>query len=144
MRVVLDTNIIVSGLFWRGQPGFVLRAATEQKFRLLLSETLIAELLDVLSREKFKMQRQSLGMSAEQIVADLRVVAEVVHPADVPSSAVRDVKDAMVIACAIGGNAEVIVSGDQDLLSLGTYARITIVDARGFLAILTGETPSDT
>lgn len=135
-RTVLDTNIIVSGLFWQGTERVVLRAATFQTYTLLVSDETLAELDDVLSRDKFAKLRAALGKTADQLVSEIQEIAELVTSAEIPPDVVRDPKDRAVLACAVGGNANSIVSGDKDLLVLSVYQNITILTAAQFLSRL--------
>jgi putative PIN family toxin of toxin-antitoxin system len=136
IRAVLDTNVMVSGTFWRGIPRAILRSAIAREFVLVCSSDIIAELLRVISRDKFEKLRTVLGLSAAEIVAVIQEIAELVIPADVPPDMIRDPKDISVLACAVGGQANVIVSGDKDLLSIGAYANIPILDPAKFLELL--------
>jgi predicted nucleic acid-binding protein len=63
-------------------------------------------------------------------------------PADVPEDAVRDPKDRMILACAVGGKADIIVSGDKDLVVLKAYQGISIVTPSDFLGIVNPPTES--
>lgn len=123
-RAVLDTNTIISGLFWQGPPRIVLNEAALKTFALLISDELITELDEVLSRQKFSKLRTALGKSASEITSDLLTVIELVPPAEIPHHAVRDPKDRKVLACAVGGQADYIVSGDKDLLVLDSFQSI--------------------
>ena len=72
IRTVLDTNIIVSGLFWQGTERVVLRSATLQTYTLLVSVEMMAEFLNVLSRDKFVKLRTALGKTADQLVSEIQ------------------------------------------------------------------------
>src|SRR5260221_5242128 len=139
MRVVIDTNLFISGIFWQGSPARVYDAAVNGKFTLILTEALIDELHRVLSYEKFESRLLALGRTAAQITELVRSLAELVEPADVPPNATRDAKDRVVLACAVGGKADFIVSGDKDLLTLGAYEGISILDSAHFLERLSTE-----
>ncbi|MHB1074978.1 putative toxin-antitoxin system toxin component, PIN family [Thiobacillus sp.] len=129
MRVVLDTNTLVSGIISPdGPPRRLLDQARTQVFELCSSATLLAELLDVLAREKFKTRLAQAGLTPQGIVADLRRLAHMAAPQDVPRVVEQDADDDHVIACAIAGKADLIVSGDKHLHSLGgQYQGIPIV-----------------
>ena len=133
MRVVLDTNTIISGLFWDGLPWQVYHAALTGEYVLLASDAMIKELDDVLHRQKFAAALTEIDKTPELVVASHREVVELVHPADIAPDTVRDPKDTMILACAIGGKADYIVSGDKDLLALDIYQRIPIFSAVQFL-----------
>lgn len=69
-------------------------------------------------------------------------MAEIASPADVPEDAVRDPEDRMILACAVGGKADLIVSGDKDLVVLKAYQGISIVTPSAFLNLM--RPPTDT
>ncbi len=133
MRAVLDTNIVISGLLWSGIPRELLRLAAEGCVDTLTSEDLIDELRDVLKREKFQKYLDRLKQPPEALVAHYLGYTTVIEPAPIPENAVRDLDDTKVLAAAVGGKATHIVSGDDDLLSLNTYAGIPILTARDFM-----------
>jgi len=142
IRATIDTNIIVSGLFWAGLPGQVFAAAQNEEFISLLTEALVAELATVLAREKFAVQLLKRQKTVESVIQEYRSAGEIVEPAQIPADAVRDPKDRMVLACAVGGKADYIVSGDKDLLVLGAYEKIPILSADQFLQQLASDTSS--
>ena len=138
MRVVLDTNTLVSGtISANGPPRRLLNAAIEQAFEFCTSPTLLAELLDVLSRQKFSQRLSQAGLSPELVVADLRNIATLVIPINVPHVIQDDPDDDHVIACAIAASADLIVSGDKHLHNLGGYYEgIRIVNAADAVKII--------
>jgi putative PIN family toxin of toxin-antitoxin system len=131
VRVVLDTNTIVSGVIGAGPPRQLVDAAKRGDFELATSPTLLAELLDVLGRTKFAARLAQAGLTPAGIVDDLRVLAIVVTPPTVPRVVALDPDDDQVLACAVASNADLIVSGDKrDLLPLKSYQGIPIITAR--------------
>lgn len=132
-RVVVDTNIIISGTFWRGAPLTVLQGADDGLYTLLTSDELLEELQRTLSKRRFERVFAALGVTTEDVLALYQARAEKVTPAEIPPDAVRDAKDIPVLACAVGGKADVIVSGDKDLLSIGNYTYIPVLSAVQFL-----------
>lgn len=134
IRAVLDTNILVSAFFWGGVPRLVIDAARENQYRLVTSEILIAELLDVVSRRKFAVRLQAIAETSESLIEDgYRTLAEVVEPAPLQPIIKDDPDDDHLIACAIGDNTNYIVSGDHHLLELGTYQTIKMVTVNQFV-----------
>lgn len=106
-------------------------AAKAGTFVLCTSETLLAELLEVLSREKFAARLQAAGLTPAGIVDDLRKLAVIVSPPTVPRVIVNDPDDDHVLAYALAAGADLIVSGDRrDLLPLASYQGIEIATAR--------------
>jgi uncharacterized protein len=135
--LVLDTNLLVSGVISAGLPRQLLDAAKSGYFELCTSETLLAELLDVLSREKFVARLGQAGLTVAGIVDDLRLLAVVVLPLSVPRVVPTDPDDDHVLATALAGQVDLIVTGDKrDLLPLASYQGIPIVTARDALSRL--------
>lgn len=129
MRVVLDTNTLVSGVISpTGPPRRLLNAVRSQSIELCSNATLLAELLDVLSREKFAARLAQAGLTPQAIVVELRRLAYMATPQGVPRVIDQDPDDDEVLACAVAGRADLIISGDRDLHSLGGhYAGIPIL-----------------
>lgn len=127
MRVVLDTNVVTSALLWGGTPERLIEAAGEGSLELFTSEALIAELAGILGRAKFATKLRQKNLSAAEIVARYREIAETVEAAPIEVATLRDPDDTAVLACAIAARAEAIVSGDADLHALGSYRGIPIL-----------------
>ncbi len=134
MRVVADTNIIVSGLLWRGSPRRILDTAREGDIKLFTTAVLLAELEDVLSREKFAGRLASAGVEPRDLVLGYAALVSVIEPAEIEPVILADPDDDAVIACAIAAHSEVIVSGDSHLLALKHYQDIRIMRAAELLA----------
>lgn len=129
VRIVLDTNILVSALLSaHGAPRRLLDAARAQVFEICSSPVLMAELLDVVSREKFAQRFTAAGLTPLGIVKEIRRIAHLATPENVPRVIADDADDDHVLACAVAGHADLIVSGDQHLHALGgQYQGIPIV-----------------
>lgn len=127
MRVVLDTNVVASALLWGGTPERLIEAAGEGSLECFTSEALIAELAGILGRAKFAAKLRQKNLSAAEIVARYREIAEIVDATPIEETALRDPDDAAVLACALAARAEAIVSGDTDLHALGSYQGITVL-----------------
>ncbi len=133
IRIVPDTNVIVSAFFWGGPPREILVASQNKRCQIVTSETLLAELLDVISRPKFADRLTIIGQTPTGLMNLYRALAEIVEPAKIQPIIVDDPDDDVLIACALGGSAEVIVSGDRHLRELGEYQGITVQTVRQFL-----------
>jgi putative PIN family toxin of toxin-antitoxin system len=145
MRIVLDTNTLVSGVISPGgTPRRLLNNGARTKtFELCSSAVLMAELLDVLSREKFTTRLAQAGLLPSSIVRELRRLAHMVSPANVPRVIMDNPDDDHVLACALAVQADLIVSGDKHLHSLGGhYQGIRIVNASAAEVLLDEEEPS--
>jgi putative PIN family toxin of toxin-antitoxin system len=138
MRIVADTNTVLSGLLWQGTPRRLLDLARERKITLCTSLTLLAELAEVIARDKFAQRLRSAGVSATELVQDYERLAETVTPEPLPAPVIeRDADDDHVLACALSAEAQLIVSGDSHLLDLKAYQGIPICAASVALGEIT-------
>jgi uncharacterized protein len=128
VQIVLDTNVVLSALLWRGTPHHLLAAISQRpSIQLYSSSALLEELADVLTRPSAAKRLALIGRSA---LADYVEAIELVEPASVPRVVVGDVDDDQVIAAAVAARADLIVSGDRKhLLPLGSHQGIDIIDA---------------
>ncbi len=128
LTVVLDTNVYVSGtILSRGTPFEILEAWRRQAYILATSEAIIAEIERVLCypriRDRYAVTEQDITRLIESLRADALVV-----PGDCQVTGVcADPDDDKLLACALEAQADCIVSGDPDLLSLGEYRGIAIL-----------------
>ena len=134
MRVVADTNVIISGLLWHGPSRQLLIAARKGTVELFTSGALLAELEEVLQREKFIRRLPAAQVQPRDLVTGYAALATVVQPALLAPVVLRDPDDDAVIACAIGAAAVNIISGDRDLLALKKHREIEIVNVAEFMA----------
>jgi putative PIN family toxin of toxin-antitoxin system len=131
VRIVLDTNVVLSSLLWRGTPHHLLAAIAQRSgIQLYSSTALLEELADVLTRPSATKRLALIDRSAREVLADYVEAIDLVEPASVPRVVVGDVDDDQVIAAAVAARADLIVSGDRKhLLPLGSHQSIDIVDA---------------
>lgn len=129
MRLVLDTNIALSGLLWGRTPGELIDAAVQQRIELASSTALLAELQSVLARSKFARQFAQRGLVPADVFDGYAALVVNVSPLTVPRVVERDPDDDHVIACALAARADAIVSGDRHLLDLGQHQGIAILTA---------------
>jgi putative PIN family toxin of toxin-antitoxin system len=128
MRVVPDTNVLVSGIVFGGPPGEIMALAAARQLQLLLSPPLITELRRVL-REKFEFGDDALYL-AETLVRRAGIVVE---PTRTLMLITEDPEDNRVLEVAAEGKADVIVSGDRHLLTLRVFEGIPIMSPRQLL-----------
>lgn len=137
MRLVLDTNIVASGLFWGGHPAALLDAAQLGEIEIFTSRPLLAELSNILIRRKFVKVIAASGLSIEDLVLGYAELAMVVAPARIAPTIKADSDDDQVLACALAAQTDLIVSGDRHLHTLGgQYQGIRIVRPAEAVAIL--------
>lgn len=134
-RVVIDTNVIVSGILSRkGAPAEVLNAWRERRFLLLSSSDIVAEVRTVMKypriRHKYNISDDEIEQTISLLEHDALLVA---GDSNVAGSVPDDPKDEMFLACAMDGQADIVVSGDHHLLDLDVFRDIPIITARRFL-----------
>ena len=129
MRIVLDRNVLLAAFGARGLCEALLSACLEGH-DLVTSEHILGELRRHLVG-KFRLPARR----ADEVVAFLRDHAELVEPAPVPADACPDPDDLPVLGTALAGRAELLVTGDGELLALGSHAGIAIVTPRAFLRL---------
>jgi len=130
MRIVVDTNTVLSGLLWSGPPPRrLLDLARRRVVTLCTSPTLLAELAEVIARDKFAERVSAAGLSPLELVQDYERLADIADPQPLAVPTCRDPDDDHVLACALSAQATLIVSRDKDLLVLHPYHGIEIVPA---------------
>ena len=127
MRVVFDTNVVVAGIVAEGLCREILEIHVPEH-AAILSQVLWDELVSTL-RRKFGLASDDLP-----ILALYRQHADWCEPAKLTAAVCRDPDDDWVLATALAGDAEAIVSGDADLLTLGRYSSIQMLSPRQFVA----------
>ncbi|MBI5392989.1 putative toxin-antitoxin system toxin component, PIN family [Candidatus Woesearchaeota archaeon] len=133
IRIVLDTNIIISAFGWRGNEYNILQKTMNKELLLILSPEILDEYKRVLLLQRLGFEEQEV----EEFITALLEIAEFVIPAFEQSSIfIRDAADAKFIVCAIEGKADYVITGDDDLLVLEKYNSIHIVSSKNFLEML--------
>ena len=129
-RVVFDTNVLISALLIKDSTSYRAFAAAEQSRALVTSTELLAELAKVLERQKF--DRYIDRWTRLRFIARVQAAAAAIVP-DPDVRVARDPKDDVVLATAKAGQAAYLVTGDDDLLSLASFAGTAIVRPADFL-----------
>jgi putative PIN family toxin of toxin-antitoxin system len=128
VKAVFDTNIFVSAFaIPGGRAEAAILRAVEGDVRLVISRAIIHEALDILAR-KFDRNQEELA----RVAVYLSEIAEIVAPR-LRLKTLRDEPDNRILECALAGKADVIVTGDQAMLRLGTFRGIRIMSLKDFL-----------
>jgi len=136
VRAIVDTNLLIAAVLWRGPPHRLLEHARGGALTLVSSPTLIAELEEVLARKKFSTILARASLSREHAFAQLRQLIVIVDAPPLSVPVCRDPDDDHILAAAQAAEADSIITGDHDLLALGAFQGIPIRTARQALAIL--------
>ena len=131
IRIVLDSNIIISSIFWRGKPYDVMKNCILGQYQLIISKEIIDETTNKL-RTKFKFPEEKI----QELVDILLTYSQLIEPTS-KVEIVRDKKDNKIINCALDGRADYIVTGDKDLLELKEFKDTKIITAKQVLEIKT-------
>ena len=129
MRIVLDTNVLISALLFGGNPRTILDQVLRGEVVLCLSESILSELATVLQRPKFGFSH----VIVNQIITELSAVSEFVLPTNKIQEIEADEADNRVLECAAEASVDYIVSGDVHLLEKKKYGSIQIVNPQQFL-----------
>jgi uncharacterized protein len=135
MRLVLDTNIVISALLWNGAPSRLFGTVAETNTRLFTSAAMLSELNTTFRREKFEKIIAKTGRSSVGWVSIYKGICEIVVPDPVQPIA-PDPDDDWVIATALAAEADLIVTGDKPFLGVGAVGNVRIVGVIEALELL--------
>lgn len=129
MKIVLDTNVFISGIFFSGPPAQILKAWKEQKIQIVLSKEILNEYQSVAE----ELSANFSSVDIEPIIELLTIYGEVVETEGISVKVCEDPDDNMFIECAIASNSKIIVSGDKHLLNISGFQNIDVVKPRDFV-----------
>ena len=133
MKVVLDTNVLVSAMFWYGDSDRIIRLAEEKKVEIILSKAILEEFSRVLGykdiQDKVKDKNLEVRNSFQKIVE----LATIIDPEEKVDIIKYDPDDNKFLECAKAGNADYIISKDKHLLNLKMFENIQIITPKEFL-----------
>ena len=129
MRLLLDTNVLVSGLIWRGPPHTLLQLGSAPPHQIYSSPELLDELRNTLAYPRLEAQIRKRGLQAKDLYDRIALIVHTQHSPALLTPVCRDPDDDAVLACAKAAQVDWIVSGDQDLLVLQQFDVMAIVTA---------------
>ena len=136
LRVLLDTNQLVSSLLSTGGlQGRLIDAWRRRAFALLMTPGQLEEVAEVLNRPKIA-RKYPISAADRRAFLELLRSEAILLPDEPAPGVCRDPDDDYLLGCAAAGNVEYLVTGDSDLLTVGRYQGVSIVDARQFLDLL--------
>ena len=133
MIAVLDTGVVVAGIFWRAEPHGCLLAFARRKCAIAVTELVFSEYVKVAWRVR---QQEALSINPEPWLAFIRDKARFGMPLPLAHRVCRDPKDDRFLECALGAGAKILVSRDEDLLAIEKPFGIEILTPRQFLSRL--------
>ena len=129
MKVVVDTNVLVSGVFFGGMPSRILEAWRDKRIDVVVSP----DILEEYRRVGEHLETQFTDVTLAPFLALLVMNAEIIEPPDLPEQVSRDSDDDKFIACALTAGVKYLISGDRHLLDLEEHDGVSIVTVREFL-----------
>ncbi len=135
MRIVLDTNVFVSGVFFTGPPYQILKLWRDGKVQLAVSPEIVQEY----RRVGKALANQFPGVDLEPIIELIAAKADLIQASALPKRVCDDPEDEKFPACALASKSKVIISGDRHLLKISEYCGVRVVRPRDFLEDLAGE-----
>jgi len=129
MKVVLDTNVLVSGIFFSGPPSAILKAWSKGKLRLVVSP----EILDEYKRVAEELSGKFPDVDIQPILDLVLVHSEVCSPPPLPQPVCEDPSDDKFLSTAMETRARIIVSGDKHLLKVSGYQGLTVLTPRQYV-----------
>jgi putative PIN family toxin of toxin-antitoxin system len=131
VKLVVDTNTLLSGSLWDGPSAQLLDAVGRGQAVLVMSPDLLAEFAEVVSRPKFAPRILARHTTPADLVEKLLLEITLISPPPMAlPTDLRDPKDLPVLACAVAADTDAVVSGDKDLLTLREFQGIPIINAR--------------
>ena len=128
MRAVLDTNVVMSAIFFGGTPMKIVRAAFSKKVQLVASRAVMSEYREVAER----LHEQFPSVNYRRPLSILESKLTMVRPVALGETVCRDPDDDAILSCALGGKAKVICSGDGDLRALNGFRGLEIMNPSDF------------
>ena len=130
MRIVIDTNVVVSAIFFGGRPAELLRMVLRHEISAVATDEIVDEYQATVNCLLDKYDGRRLQLSIVPIFSAMEII-----PAASRVEICRDPDDNKFISCAMDGHCYYIVSGDKDLLALERYANVRIITVAGFLEL---------
>ena len=128
MKIILDSNVLISGIFFAGPPYRILKAWQEGKIKLIISEEILAEYQKVAE----ELSQQFPSVDIDQILELLIIHAEIIDTQEFQVTICEDPDDNKFISCALASKSKIIVSGDKHLLKISGYEGVLVLKPREF------------
>ena len=136
LKLVLDTNTLVSAFFWEGNEAELFRKIEQGKANLYITIEILKEVEEVIKRPKFDKVMKNAGLTPDQIMQKIVSLSHLVIAPKLNIKICRDEKDNKFLECAESAKADYLISGVEDLLSLKAYNGIPIVRTWKILQLL--------
>lgn len=129
MKIILDTNVFISGIFFSGPPYEILKAWRNGKFKIVISQEILLEY----QRVAEKLNQNFPMINIQPMIDLLTVKADLVIGPELPIQICKDPEDDKFISCALASNSKIIITGDKHLLNVNGYEGLEIIRPREFV-----------
>lgn len=129
IRAIIDTNVLMSGIFWSGTPAKILDAWQQKRIKMVISP----DVLDEYTRVGHILANKYRGVDIAPIIELVTIYSELFLPKPLSTPVSRDPDDDKFLALAIAANCKLIVSGDRDLLDINGYDGIGVIKPSDFV-----------
>ncbi|MFH0797312.1 MAG: putative toxin-antitoxin system toxin component, PIN family [Candidatus Omnitrophota bacterium] len=133
IKVVLDTNVLIASIFWKGHCRQIVDLAIIEKIKSVTSVEILKEVETVL----FEGFTETPYHKIEEVIRDILSYSELTTVDEITVKELRDLTDVKIIASALSAKVDYLITGDKDLLVLKSYKGITILTPKAFLNLLT-------
>jgi uncharacterized protein len=129
LRIILDTNVLISGIFFSGPPSEILKAWRRGEIQFVISSEIAEEYVNVAKI----LARDFPVIDISSVLTLILTNSEIIQAPELPNQVCEDIDDDKFIACALAGKCSVIISGDKHLLKLSGFPGIEIITPRVFV-----------
>jgi putative PIN family toxin of toxin-antitoxin system len=129
-KVVLDTNIFISSIFWRGNPHIIVRMAGKGQCTVYISKEIYAEIRKVLARD-FDLDKNAIDF----LINSINLFTHLIDPVEKLNVLTYSPDDNKILECAVACKADFIITGDNHLLKLREFRKIKIISPKEFLML---------
>ena len=136
MKIVLDTNVWLSGIFWDGEASKILKRAEKENIQIIISEDILSEIVTVLNREsKFQKYILNLRLSIENLLRAILSISTLIETKTKLDIIKVDPKDNIILEAALEGKVEYLISYDNHILNMIEFRNIKIISPKEFLEL---------
>lgn len=137
MKIVLDTNVWLSGIFWDGEASKIIELSEKRDIEILISEKILSEIVSVLNKEaKFRKYVLNLNLNIEDLLRTILSISKLVRSNTTLEIIKLDPSDNIILETALDGKSDYIVSYDNHLLNMIEFRKIKIISPKEFLKLL--------
>ena len=136
MKVVLDTNTLISAIVWRGEANKIIEVALNKKIEIIITKEILAEVIDVLNRERFDDFIENKKEKIEDLIRVILSFSTLIETKTKIELIKEDPKDNIILEAALDGKTSYIISYDRHLLNMIEFNKIKIMTPTDFLKLI--------